>query len=142
MRSERLAFVLLALAAVAGCGGGGSRCNGFLAVALPFPPSMLSPAPGATGLSSSVTVEVSYDPPGGSLRAVPAGGGATVSGSAFAPAPGATSTAPTVDSTLSALVAHTTYEVYVDAVYPPEPACTEGERAGPTTFDVGSLSTQ
>jgi hypothetical protein len=146
MRAEHLAFALLALAGVAGCGGGGatggSSCNGFVAVALPAPPSMLSPAPGASGLSSSVTVEISYQPPGGSLRAVPEGGGATVSGSAFAPAPGATSVAQTVDSTLSALAAHTTYEVYVDAVYPPEPACTEGERAGPTTFDVGSLSTQ
>ena len=115
---------------------------GRLAVALPAPPAMVLPAPGTTALPSTVTVQISYDPPSGTLRAVPAGGGATVDGSAFTPAPGATSTSPAVVSTLSALAAHTTYEIYVDAVYPPEPACTDGERAGPTTFDLGAISTQ
>lgn len=103
---------------------------------------MVSPAPGATGLPSSVTIEVSYEPPSGTLRAVANGTGATIDGSAFTAAPATTPPTSAVVSTLSALAPHTAYTVYVDAVYPPAQPCFQGERAGPTTFDLGAISTQ
>ena len=102
---------------------------------------MVSPAPGATGLPSSVTIQVSYAPPDGTLRAVANGTGATIAGSAFSAAPATTPPTSAVVSTLSALAPHTTYTVYVDAVYPPAQPCFQGERAGPTTFDLGTIST-
>ena len=87
-------------------------------------------------------MQISYDPPDGALRAVPQGNGPTVDGTAFASAPGVMPPAQTVVSTLSPLAPSTTYTLYVDAVYPPEPPCTMGERAGPTTFDLGTISTR
>jgi len=138
MRFERPALALLALATLIGCGGAGSTCSSIIAVSQVPAPVMLSPAPGATGLPSSVSVELNYAPPSGSLRAVAQGTGATVNGTAFTAAPPPTSA---VVSTLSALAAHTTYTVYVDAVYPRE-ACEMGETTGPVTYNLGNISTQ
>lgn len=107
---------------------------------------MLSPAPGATGLPTTVTVEISYDPPHGSLRAVEQGGaGTTVDGTPFTSAPATGSPTPpprAVDSTLSALAPHTTYNVYVDAVYPPAQPCGFNGYVGATTFSAGTISTK
>jgi len=86
------------------------------------------PAPGATGLPSSVSVELNYAPPSGSLRAVAQGTGATVNGTAFTAAPPPTSARPFRRCRRSRR--NTTYTVYVDAVYPRE-ACEMGENNGP-----------
>jgi len=147
MRFEAPAAALVALVALIGCAGAGSTgsppCNDApLAIAQVMPPAMLSPAPGATGLPRSVTVEISYDPPAGSLRAVAQGSDATVPGTPFAPAP--TSTYPeAVTSTLAGLAPGTTYAIYVDAVYPPAPRCSFiGGYYGALSFAVGNLSTK
>lgn len=140
---QRAAVALVFVAALAGCTSGPAQCTA-IPVALTLPPAMISPAPGATGLPTTVTVEITYDPPAGSLRAVAQGGAATtVDGTPFTAAATASPTPPpgAVDSTLSALAPHTTYDVYVDAVYPPAHPCDFNGHAGATTFSVGTIST-
>ncbi len=109
---------------------------------VPAPPVMLSPAPGTTGLPSSITVQISYDPPNGTPRAVAHGAGATVEGTPLVPAPAAATPPETFVSTLSPLAPHTPYTIYIDAVYPPAQPCFRGEQTGAVTFDAGDISTQ
>jgi hypothetical protein len=141
MRFTALAAPLIALLALAGCGGGGSSCSSVIAVSQVPPPTMLSPAAGTIGLPSTVTVEINYEPPSATLRAVAQGTGATVDGTAFTAAPAGTSPTSAVVSTLFGLAAHTTYTVYVDAVYPSDP-CPRGGVMGAVTYNLGNLSTQ
>lgn len=104
---------------------------------------MISPAPGTTGLPvSGVTVQISYDPPQGSLRLAARGSGAVVIGGplTLVPAPGnAPPGARIVVSALPTLAAGTTYDVFVDAVYTVQ--CMPGV-TGVTTYPLGSLATQ
>ncbi|HEV3086861.1 MAG TPA: hypothetical protein VGX96_06505 [Candidatus Elarobacter sp.] len=105
---------------------------------------MLAPAPGSTGVPTSGTsVEISYDPPSGSLRLVAQGSNAVVVGGPFTPATGTVTVVPgAVVSALPTLAPHTTYNVFVDAVYPPADPCFRGAYNGPTTFNPGTFTTQ
>lgn len=141
------ATLVAGLLAITGCTGGQTQC-GVISFALPAPPSMISPAPGTTGLpTSGVTVEITYQPSNATLRVVAQDTGATLFGAPFTaatPPPGSTpppSFGPVV-SALPALAPHTTYDVFVDAVFPPAPKCTSGGNSGPASYRVGTLSTQ
>lgn len=144
----RRAVALLVLCGVAGCGGNGTTAdpcpNGRIAVAAPASPGMLFPAPGSTGLpTTGQNVTISYDPPNGSLRLVAQGSGAVVNGGPFSPAVSPPPGSPAaVVSALPALAAHTTYTVFVDAVYPPASPCVIGGFAGAMSFNEGTLTTQ
>jgi hypothetical protein len=101
---------------------------------------MLAPAPGATGVPTNGTsVEVSYDPPSGSLRVV-ASDGTSLAGGPLTPAP-SPAPAGAVVSALPPLAPHTTYTAFVDANYGPAGPCPVG-RTGPQTFNLGSFTTQ
>jgi hypothetical protein len=147
LRTAAAPLVLLAALAACTSPSTQSSCDGIVMPgAIPAPPAMLSPAPGTTGLpTSGVVVEVSYAPPSGSLRLVAQGSGTTLSGGPFTPVPSPPPGAPVtgaVTSALPALAPHTTYTVFVDAVYPPLPRCYVAGLAGPTSFDAGTLATQ
>jgi hypothetical protein len=109
---------------------------------------MLSPASGATGLpTSGVTVEISYQPPSGALHVLAQGTGMILFGGPFSPVPAPPGGTPPpsfgpVVSTLPALAAKTTYDVFVDAVYAPASPCFAGGVSGPTSYRVGTLTTQ
>jgi hypothetical protein len=136
--------LLLALALI-GCGSS----NGSLPACVPTPqlvsapPTMLAPQPGATGVTATgLSVTISLNPAGnGTLRLVD-GIGTTVLGSAFGPPPaGSTQPAGSAVATLPNLAAHTSYTVFVDAVYPAANPCFSDTRSGPTTFQLGSFTT-
>ena len=143
MRFSRAAFAAAVLL-TAGCTNGSTQCQAIPFV-IPAPPAMLVPAPGTTGVPDGGTnVEVSYDPPSGSLRVV-AADGTTVQGGPFSPAPSAPFASPppsgAVVSSLPALAAHTTYTVFVDANYGSPGPCPVG-LTGPQTFGLGTFTTQ
>jgi hypothetical protein len=138
MRFLRASFAA-ALVLTGGCTGGGSLQCQAIPVAILAPPLMVAPAPGATGVPTTGTsVEISYNPPSGSLRVV-AGDGTTIAGGPLTPAP---SPPPAgVVSALPPLAPHTTYTVFVDANYGPAGPCPVG-RTGPQSFNLGTFTTQ
>ena len=142
----KLFAIMLGLAlGLAGCGSGNGSTAPCMPVpqVVPAPPTLLSPAPGATGVSpSGLTVTISYDPAGnGTLRLVD-GSGATLTGGAFAPAPtGSGQPAGSAVASAPPLAARTTYTVFVDAVYPPANPCIQDARSGATSFQLGSFTT-
>jgi len=140
LMTRPLSFALAALlaAGLAACAAPSSGCPANpIAVTVPAPPKMVSPASGATGVPpSGTTLTISYDPPAGAVRLV-AADGTTLAGGPIqpqgAPGGGATSALPT-------LAAHTTYTVFVDANYG-SPACPVG-LTGAQSYNIGTFTTQ
>ncbi len=142
---KQLAPVLLLALALTGCssGSGGSLapCEAFPQV-VTAPPALLSPQSGATGVQTSgLSVAISYNPAGNATLRLVDGTGNTLTGSAFGPVVSPTPPGNTAAATAPPLAAHTTYTVFVDAVYPPAARCTADARSGPTSFQVGSFTT-
>ena len=139
----RFLAAFLACSLLAACGGAGHQCASFIAIAAVPPPMLISPANGSTGVPvTGASVEVSYDPPSGALHLVAQGTGAVVLGGPFTPATGNVTTVPgAVVSALPTLAAHTTYTVFVDAVLPPPPPCSNGN-GGPASYSLGTFTTQ
>jgi len=138
----RLAAALLASSALAACGGAGTTQCQAIPVTAVAPPSLIGPVSGSTGVSTTGTnVVVSYDPPSGALHLVAQNTGAIILGGPFMPATGMVSTVPgAVVSALPTLAPHTTYTVFVDAVYPTV-RCPIGP-SGPVSYNVGTFTTQ
>ncbi len=142
---KQLAPVLLLILTLAGCGGSGGGATGpcqAVPQVVTAPPVLLSPQPGAAGVQTSgLSVAISYNPANdGTLRLVDAAGN-TLAGSAFGPVVTPIPPGNTAAASAPQLAAHTTYTVFVDAVYPPAERCTADARSGPTSFQLGSFTT-
>ena len=139
----RLAAALLACSALAACGGAGqTQCPAIPAITSVAPPALIAPARGTTGVPTvGTSVVISYDPPSGALHLVAQDTGAIVLGGPFTPTTGNVTPIPgAVASALPALAPHTTYTVFVDAVYP-SARCPVGP-SGPVSYNIGTFTTQ